>query len=664
MKRKKPAKPDELQFCTELIVRLYRDLAARCVIPASSQLQDCKTLKQRSASEGMSFLTKTLPSLGKCLDKALASDCPFPEPVGFALRKNSRFPKFLGDFWDLIFNAEGLVAQPCADEWGHSIEGDHILHHDWRRNTQAVYERTHKQLEAVRAVRQICYLLYKLEGAHSKDSELATIRQFIQTDGLLPEPDAELSITATTACALENAKLIVHRVLCGNRGENLDLHNITPGHGPGAVATGEAAWEKMKFSRYYECLDEVYPYSDYFFFNYTHLVDHLEDLEGLTTLQHGSAKVCLVPKDSRGPRLISMEPLEFQWIQQGQLRALVHHLERQEHTAGFVNFTNQEINRGLALSQSCSTMDDFVTVDMKEASDRVSCWLVNQLFPEHILKCLYACRSSHTMLPSGELLRLKKFAPMGSAVCFPIEALTFWALAVGSLRHIRVASDFESLPPVYVYGDDLIIRKGDLGLIQPVFEELFLEFNKDKCCTGRFFRESCGMDAFKGECVTPTRIKASWVDRSLPAALSYISYSNHLYVKGLISSADYLRGQITARWGQVPVINKAEAWPYAFVDDRLADDEVVKGLRAHFKFRYNPKLMREEVRIPNPRPLIIKRGDPDWGEMLRLKRLGSFPDPFGFDEQRLAPCEHAVPRRLKARWAWLDIHSLVSGEES
>jgi hypothetical protein len=64
------------------------------------------------------------------------------------------------------------------------------------------------------------------------------------------------------------------------------------------------------------------------------------------------ARVCLVPKDSRGPRIISCEPAELMFIQQGIMRKLYSHLETHHLTAGQINFTDQSINRNLALLAS------------------------------------------------------------------------------------------------------------------------------------------------------------------------------------------------------------------------------------------------------------------------------------------------------------------------
>lgn len=652
--RRKPEKPDVLEFYLGCVLRTYRDAAATCGLASSSCVaKDCEVLKTRTRSEGMSFLTKTLPSLGKCLDKALSSDVPFPAPSSFTISKRAPYPLFLGGFWELIFDTEGRIRHFEPQTLASEREPTEVWNVGPQRDVSFA-TKAERQILAVRAVRQICFLLYKLEGAHSKESEAQVMSDFIACDESLPSRDADLSISATTRRALENASLLVHRVLCG-----LDLHNITPGHGPGAVATGEKPWEKMNFSRYYESLDEVYPYSDYFFYNYSHLVDDLQSLDALTTQQHKVAKVVLVPKDSRGPRLISMEPLELQWIQQGQMRALINHIEHAGTLAsGYVNFTNQEINRGLALLHSED--GELATVDMKDASDRVSCWLVDHLFPPQIKLCLYASRSDYTRLPTGATVRLNKFAPMGSSVCFPIEALAFWALAVGSLRDIRSNADFKRLPEVYVFGDDIILRKEDYAVIRPVFEELSLRFNLDKCCLGRFFRESCGMDAFKGVPVSPLRIKARIDDLSPSATLSYVSYINTAMEKGLVELANYLKQNVERLSGSVPIVNKSGLTPYALVDRTWSNEEVERRLRDTFKTRYNRALQRDEVRIPMPLPPSLKKGEPDWSELLRLKRMGSFHDPFGFRRGAAAPCRHTVPNELVVRRVWVAMYSLLS----
>jgi len=440
----------------------------------------------------------------------------------------------------------------------------------------------------------------------------------------------------------------------------LNTHDIQPKHGPGAVATGEDPHEKMNFKRIYETVEEVYPFTDYYFYNYSHLCDNLENLEDMEIIPHGIAEIRLVPKDSRGPRIISMEPLEIQWIQQGLLNCIVPHLEQHSSPcSGRVNFTDQSINRDLALTNSFCGM--FNTYDMKEASDRVSTWLVKKIFPPPLFRSLNACRSKETLLPSGDRHTLNKFAPMGSAVCFPIEALVFWAVAVGSIRHIRTRGDLVGLPDIYVYGDDIVAQPGHYDKFAPVFEELFLEFNEDKCCTGRFFKESCGMDAFKLQSVNPVRVRAPWSESPSPAAtLSYVTYVNSLRERGYFSAASFLQKEVTRVSGLIPFTNKPDHSGLMLKCDWSTTD-LREELLKRWKSRYNNGLQRTEIRIPVVVPVKFSHGDPDWDQLFRAESVRgvSNPSPF-FPLEAAAPCSYTVPRRLTTRWKWVALSALLT----
>lgn len=633
MKKRKPEKPEDcLGFYLDLLVHVYRDAAASCDLRSSSLERDVDTLSVRTKAEGMHFLTKELPSLGKCLDKVLSSECLFPDGGSFERSKKSPYlPKLFGGFWKLIFNQSGgiMEAEPA----------DSCL-----------------QIQAVRAVRQVCYLFYKLECAYDHVSEQLVLDKFVLTDDSLPMEEEEVSLSRSTSRALESARMLIWYVL-----KDFDPWDITPGHGPGAVSTGEKQWNKMQFRRFYVELDREYSYPDYFFLNYSHLCETLETLENMTVCHEGVAKVTLVPKDSRGPRVISMEPLELQWIQQGLCKKLVRTIEHPSTcSSGYVNFTYQDINRDLALEHSYD--GELITIDMEEASDRVSLWLVKKLFPPHVYRCLKACRSGSTELPDGRRISLKKFAPMGSSTCFPVEALIFWALAVGSLRDVYSAHHVSDLPPVYVYGDDIILRKEDYDRVRTTYEDAFLRVNVDKCCTGRFFRESCGMDAFKCHAVNPVRVKAQYRSRMSPTALlSYVSYVNNFQGRGYTRTVDFLRSSVVTNVGQVPVIRNAQALQLAYVDQTMDESEVKSNLLATFKSRFNSALQREEVRLLCPHPVQFTYGEPDWAELHRVMLRAGLPDPFGvFSRGKSGPCRYVVPHQIKMRWRWVDLNGLLS----
>lgn len=648
---RKPEKPSDLEFYLQTTLRVYRDCAALCCLSPSHISKDIKTLEDRTRKEGMSFLTKTLPALGKCLDKALSRDVPMPADHSFVLSaKEPRLPLFMGAFWRIIF--------PC-DEINRAdhVDGDPpIVTVDWRTATHEFYRKLELEACAVRAVRQICFLHYKLEGSHSVESEQAAISNFIWTESVLPEPDSKIRLSSECARALENARMLIHYVLNDNR-RMLDLEDIFPKHGPGSVATGEKPWEKFNFRRFYEKLDSEYSYPDYFFFNYTHLVDNLEILEDMETCPEACAKIVLVPKDSRGPRIISMEPLELQWIQQGQMKALVRHLESHPVTAGYVNFTSQDINRELALTHS-SEQGFLATMDMKDASDRVSVWLLEQLIPSNHLRKLLASRSDYTQLPDGQRLKLKKFAPMGSATCFPIEALVFWALAVGTLKDILCVRDICNIPSVYVFGDDIVAPLEAVDRIRSTYEELFLLVNADKCCTGRFFRESCGMDAYKRTSVTPTRHHKRFAMSSPVALLAYVAYTNAHRAKGHEQTADYLRGRIVHEFGQIPVSNTIGEVPLCWEMPELSNEEVMERNRSHFKVRFNKAFQRWEIRIHMPFSPTISQGEPDWHELQRKGTLG-LSDPFGLLALGFEPCNYNLAKHTMLSWAWIDISRLA-----
>lgn len=623
---REPEKPNETGFYAELVILAIRDSARLCSIGSSSITKDLETVSSRSSAEGMDFLTKVLPSFGKALDKSLSKDMPFGAVPGFAssAKCNGR-PVFLKAFTSLIFDADGLVGTP---------------------------EDTTLQVRAVRAVRQICYLLYKLEGSHSLDSEKSVLDGFVATDALLPGPEDELPLTDMTQRALDNAAMLFWYCLKG-----FDPLNILPGHGPGSVATGERNFQKMNFRRYYPKVDEVFGYTEMFYFNYSHLCDELESLENMEEASP-EAKVVLVPKDSRGPRLISMEPLEIQWIQQGLMRELYTVLEAPSSPChGYVNFTSQEINQGLALDNSLDPKFD--TLDLKDASDRVSLWLIKKLLPQHLYLPFEASRSVATRLPDGHRVELKKFAPMGSAVCFPLEALTFWALAVGALKDIRCARDVEHLPSVYVFGDDLIVPSGSYETLTAIFEELYLKFNDDKCCTGRFFRESCGMDAFKGACVTPQRVKTRWSESLPPAALlSYVGYTNGLREKRLYETAEFLQNRITEIAGQVPSSRNRERVMLSFYRPDMNVGEIRADNLQRFRSRWNRDLHYTEVKVRIVTAPIHMLGEPGWSELLRCRPNGS-SNPFGIAPERPRPCRYTETNRVKVRWKWIGLHNLT-----
>lgn len=599
-------------FYTNLYIDLYLDVTEQFQISATESNRDVKEILHRVSYEGLSFLTVNLPRLGKALDSALLGVTPF-SLEGFQKKPNSQLPKFFGELLKLVF-----------------VDSGHL--------------RDQPDLGAIRALRQLAYYLYKLETPIPESKTQKVLDSFVAVDEAL----AGLNINADDQI-LETSRRFTSAVFGA-----FDHAEVVPRHGPGAVATGEGPAEKQDFKRLYKNIEKVYPFTEYFQYSLMHVADNYRNYEDLDELEDGTAKVVLVPKDSRGPRLISCEPLEYQWIQQGIGRKIVRHLERHRLTSGHVNFTDQTINRHLALEGSKT--QEWVTLDMKEASDRVSLQLVETLFAycPSLLEALKATRSSSTCLPDGRTVKLNKFAPMGSNLCFPVEAFVFYSLAVSAIMYTYGIKRREALKSVYVYGDDLIVRSKVYAAVLQHLPTFGLMFNDGKCCTSGFFRESCGCDAYKGVDVTPLRMKKVWkLSRTVDPVVvtSYIALSNACYARGYFRVAKRLKDAVenakvvqnnrSVRIGQLPITSKlVGGWTW------IRDDVSLRAQPPGVKVRLNNALQRLEVRVRRIESKTVRSASNAWCTVLR--RLST-------SGQGTEPGVYAVPHRSYPKWGWSEV---------
>lgn len=587
---------DELNFILSLFTNVFLDLTHRHPSVAKDLHRDLLTLQSRVSSEGVSFLTKTLPLLGKALDSGLDTS-NFCVPTGFRTGKGSALPLFLGGLLKFVFAADGSLAVT--------------------------------DVSCIASLRQLCYLVYKLDLPFSTETEKLTISQFEEIDASLAEQQLP---------SLEDESLFLRDYL-----EDLDLQDIVPRHGPGAVSTGEKRDAKWVFTRKYQALHQCYPYYRYFTTgNGTEILDRIEWYRSLQDCEIPVAKVTLVPKDSRGPRLISMEPLEIQWIQQGQMKALVRHIESHRLSSGRVNFSDQTVNRKLALDSSRNQV--YATIDLKDASDRVSLSLVRTLFPESVVRLLESSRSHATLLPNGKTVTLNKFAPMGSAVCFPVEALCFWVLALFEVSRCLGFGVSECADLVYVYGDDIIVPTVCVDPVIQRLEDCGLKVNVQKCCTNGNFRESCGMDAYDGIDVTPLKLRTRWSrDPSSASCLeSYASYANELASKGYNSSAYFIRTQLQRIHGKLPWLPAGSGAPSIVVDS--VSDSVWVSSQTH-QVRFNKDIQKYQVRCKTTQTKSATTKLNDWPRLLRNLCSG--------EGER--PDEVVFRGNTQIRWRWVTI---------
>jgi hypothetical protein len=525
-----------LEVFQRLLDDVYKQATPFITTRHTDLSRDIIYVTRRFKHEGVSFFTKTLPLLYKSLLKGLESGL-FRRPDNFRGWKGS-LPAFMRGFFSHVFSIEGAL----------------------RRTVEPT---------VVKLIAQVCQFFYKIRQPFTPNQVYLFSKRFKQTDlsARINRPISHLSYRI-----LNKARELITMLF-----SSFDPSDILPRHGPGAVASGEKSSEKKQFKRLYRSIHNVYPYPDYFF---TRLSFSGAAYMELTRMGDPIAKLTFVPKDSRGPRVISMEPLEVQFVQQGLMRRLYEHVESHPLTMRRINFSDQTVNQRFALIGSIT--GEYATIDLKDASDLVSLDLVKELFRDtDLLRYLIGTRSTSVLLPDKDVWRLNKFASMGSALCFPIEAIVFFALA----KAIGEMCDVNS--SVYVYGDDIICQPQLARLIIELFPVFGLQVNSDKSFLEGKFRESCGTDWYNGESVRPIFCRTLLAGKhDVQDTLSLIALTNNLFDSHYYGTSSFLKAYIERKLGRrLPHIKK---------------DSHLIGFHSYdptprLKTRYNQKLQRLEV---------------------------------------------------------------------
>lgn len=256
------------------------------------------------------------------------------------------------------------------------------------------------------------------------------------------------------------------------------------------------------------------------------------------------SQTIFVPKSWKTFRTISMEPPTLMYLQQGVWNAIDSMVKRNPYLRSRIDFHDQTRNTTLARlgSIDCS----YSTIDLSAASDSVSYELVAALFGNtSLFPHIVATRSYHTVLPNGERIELKKFAPMGSALCFPIETMIFAAIAETSVERVSRLRG-HGVPSTYsVFGDDIIVPSACSNDLIWLLESYGFLVNTSKSFydDNTSFRESCGGEFVDGIDVTPLRI-SRWYSTSYDnaACVGLVDMINSCFHKGFtLLRASYLR---------------------------------------------------------------------------------------------------------------------------
>jgi len=319
-------------------------------------------------------------------------------------------------------------------------------------------------------------------------------------------------------------------------------------------------------------------------------------------------------KDLRTSRTIHIEPNAAMFFQ--QMAASDLHRFFDERLSIFIDLADQSRNQ--AYSQFGSWSGAVDTIDLSSASDLVSIDLVRKIFPRRILYYLLASRSS-VVTDGRTRTNIHKFAPMGSALCFPVQCLIFLSVSLVGYYQYRFGvseridpeklndliyslkgldDDYDitrDLMRPLVYGDDIVTDSKVSTYVTQMLEQLgFLVNHKKSFYSGCAFRESCGGYHWNGFDITPLlyRGDAEWSATQISRYEAQVEHINALLEYGYYRTRHYHLKRVASTYpfplmfsnADIPCAIRTHGQPY----------------NPHLRCRYNKNLQRTEYRVVQP----------------------------------------------------------------
>lgn len=548
-------------------------------------------LQHLGLNRGDRYFTIDLPTFGKAFELGLEVGSLAPSEVaGFGRLKTKRGhdarPRLFWAFTSRVFKFDGTLREaPCTS--------------------------------SILFVRQLCYLAKKLKGDCRDEYTFKAVGELYDTERDMREPTLDWDVPTTSATLAHGLHIrqigeskaglpegdLGSRVSCSDwdilqavfdrtvgRIPALDTEQLRYRHGPGAVADGGRGISKYSFPSWSMKLDSVFPFDMFASSNF--MVDGSEP-----SYTEVSSRLIKVPKTHKGPRLIASEPIANQWIQQGLEDFLARYFSS-SFVGKAVRLADQTWNQRLAQKAS---LGSHATIDLSSASDRLSCYVVERVFRTRpdLLAAIMACRTSSLSNPLDKrfpnVMRIRKFAMMGSALTFPIQSLVFFCVTVASVLSTRkLAPSMRNIIRVTeelgVYGDDIIVPVDSVQTLMSNLSALGLKVNSSKSFWRGSFRESCGADWYAGECVTPAYIRSDFDPSTPSSASTVIETSNNFHSKGFWVTAAYLMERLPVGLRNKVAVHSPSSAIKGFLSyagERLD----------HLRKRWNARLQRWEYRV-------------------------------------------------------------------
>jgi len=335
---------------------------------------------------------------------------------------------------------------------------------------------------------------------------------------------------------------------------------LVPKHGPGSTADGLVGNGKYNQSVWTARLESILPMGEYVLPNWR-FYDQLEEYDVVEPGAETPVKVILVPKTLKTPRVIAMEPTCMQYMQQAILRSFLESHGKDDFLSKVIGFDDQVPNQDMARQGSIDHRT--ATLDLSDASDLVSNQLVRNMLRRwpHLFAAVDATRSRRASIGEDGVIRLAKYASMGSALCFPMEAMVFTTIIfLGIQRSLNTSltrRDCKSFASsVRVFGDDLIVPVDHVRTVVRTLEHFGARVGTDKSFWTGKFRESCGREYFNGHDVSIVRVRQVFPARRQDATevVSAVSLRNQLYWSGYWKTVQWLDEGLSRLLSHFPTV--------------------------------------------------------------------------------------------------------------
>lgn len=594
---------------------LFKDLGFAYLQPREL-VRDKTRLLHELEVNGLRVLTIDLPALGKHLDRCLENRVYIPSHGRYGRVGKAGVPVFLRDLYLQVFSpGGGLLALPS--------------------------------IGAIAALKQLFSCLKRLRVPYLEKGLRDEVNSFVSTESEIRPPDLDwngdspisdfprrLSFDdfGDSQCSLQDIRKLsrVFDAVATSFGafNPLEGTGLASRHGPGVVADLKRTESKYSFRDWPAKLDAVFPYDLYGTrdLGFSSLVGHELPYRN----REVPSRMIAVPKEHSKPRLIAAEPSAHQWVQQS-VRSWLEDRLKGTVLRNCISFRDQSRNQILARQGSID--GSLSTIDLSSASDRLSCATVERAFRSNptLLDALHACRTRWLRFehPTGGVnyLLLKKFAPMGSSVTFPVQSIVYACVAIAAVliaRNLK-PSDLniaKASKLVRVFGDDIIAPTDCCkSTLLPLLAFIGMKVNASKTFVspdGRF-RESCGVEAFMGFDITPARIlNLDSVSSSCDLG-ALVAQVNNLWRKGWWNLANWLETSISRKYiNSLPVISMSSG--------ALGLASFCGSSFHHLRRRWSKDLHCEEyqVQVPRVRDTVLETD----GHHSLFQWFTEMPDPM------------------------------------